>query len=94
MPDHHVDERVNRLPSRLTRRHTRRWVLGSLVAVVAAGTTRAGVEARKDSDQLSIVDMFEMQMLQNHLSQASEMSTSVASANQGVIAELERSVKR
>jgi hypothetical protein len=94
MSDHYVDERVNRLPSRLTRRHTRRWALGSLVAAVAAGTTRAGVEARKDSDQLSVVDMFEMQMHMNHLSQLSEMSTSVVSANQSVIAELERSVKR
>jgi hypothetical protein len=44
MHEHHVDAFEDRLSSRLTRRRTRRWALGSLVA---AGTARAGAEARQ-----------------------------------------------
>jgi hypothetical protein len=80
MRDHHVDEGVNRLSSRLSRR-TRRWALGSLVAAVAAGTTRVGAEARRGSHQNpSIVDLLELQMQQNHLSQLAETATRVVDA--------------
>ena len=49
MHEHHVDAFEDRLSSRLTRRRTRRWALGSLVAAVGAGTARA--EARQGSHQ-------------------------------------------
>jgi len=42
---------------------------------------------------ISIADMFEMQMLMNHLSQLSEMSTSVISASNSAIASMARNVK-
>ena len=45
MIDHHRVERLTPLRAGLAR-HTRRWVLGSLVAVVAATTIGAGAEAR------------------------------------------------
>ncbi len=44
-------------------------------------------------DQISIVDMFEMQMLMNHLSQLSEMSTSVVSASNSAISSMARNIK-
>jgi len=94
MHEHHIDERVNRLESRLPRRRTRRWVLGSLVAVMAAGTAQAGAEARKGSHQdSSIVDMFELQLQQNHLSQLSEMSANVTAAPNQSIQGIKRGIK-
>ena len=50
-------------------------------------------ELRGMGDQISIVDMFEMQMLMNKLSQLSEMSTSVISASNAAIASMARNVK-
>jgi len=45
------------------------------------------------SDQISIVEMFEMQMLMNNLSQLSEMSTSIVSASNSAISSMARNVK-
>jgi hypothetical protein len=42
---------------------------------------------------ISIGDMFEMQMLMNHLAQLSEMSTSVVSASNSAISSMARNVK-
>jgi len=42
---------------------------------------------------ISIGDMFEMQMLMNHLSQLSEMSTAVVSASSSAITDMARNVK-
>lgn len=42
--------------------------------------------------EVSIVDMFEMQMLMNSLSQMSEMSTSVISASNSAISSMARKV--
>jgi hypothetical protein len=42
---------------------------------------------------ISIADMFEMQMLMNRLSQLSEMSTSVVSASNSAISSMARNVK-
>jgi hypothetical protein len=50
-------------------------------------------ELRKKGDQISIVDMFEMQMMMNKLSQLSEMSTSVMSATNSAISSMARNVK-
>jgi len=44
-------------------------------------------------DNISIVDMFEMQMLMNKLSQLSEMSTSVVSSANSAISSMARNVK-
>jgi hypothetical protein len=51
----------------------------------------AAMEAMGDT--VSISDMFEMQMLMNHLSQLSEMSTSVVSASNSALASMARNVK-
>ena len=48
---------------------------------------------KQRGEQISIVDMFQMQMLMNHLSQLSEMSTSVLSASNSAIASMARNVK-
>lgn len=42
---------------------------------------------------ISIADMFDMQMLMNHLSQLSEMSTNVVSASNSAISSMARNVK-
>jgi hypothetical protein len=94
MHEHHVDAFEDRLSSRLTCRRTRRWALGSLVAAVAAGTARAGAEARQGSHQdISIHDLFEMQIASNHLSQLSEMATNVMAEPNQSIRGMERGVK-
>lgn len=49
------------------------------------------IKANRSS--ISIGDMFEMQMLMNHLSQLSEMSTGVVSASNTAIMSMARGVK-
>lgn len=51
------------------------------------------MEALKGNDNVSIADMFDMQMCMNKLSQLSEMSTSVISASNSAIASMARNVK-
>ncbi len=48
---------------------------------------------RTESDSISVADMFEMQMLMNHLSQMSEMSTSIVAASNAAIMAMSRNVK-
>lgn len=50
-------------------------------------------ELKKSGSSINIVQMFEMQMLMNKLSQLSEMSTSVVSASNSAIASMARNVK-
>jgi len=68
----------------------------SLVQVVTDATQSAkqkleDIKARGSA--ISIGDMFDMQMLMNHLSQLSEMSTSVVSASNTAILSMSRNVK-
>ena len=51
------------------------------------------VEIQSRKSAISIGDMFEMQMLMNHLSQLSEMSTAVVSACNTAITSMARNVK-
>lgn len=60
-------------------------------ATVSAKTKLLEIKNRRSS--ISIGDMFEMQMLMNHLSQLSEMSTAVVSASNSAIASMARNVK-
>jgi len=67
-----------------------------LVSIVNDATVSAKrkleiMKARRSS--ISIADMFDMQMLMNHLSQLSEMSTSVVSASNSAISSMARNVK-
>jgi hypothetical protein len=48
---------------------------------------------QRNRSSVSIGDMFEMQMLMNHLSQISEMATSVVSASNSAISSMARNVK-
>ena len=50
-------------------------------------------QIRERRSAISIGDMFEMQMLMNHLSQLSEMATSVVSASHNAISSMARNVK-
>ena len=50
-------------------------------------------ELRQQGDQISIVNMFEMQMLMNKLSQLSEISTGVVSAGNAAISAMARNIK-
>ena len=60
-------------------------------ATVSAKTKLLEIQNRRSS--ISIGDMFEMQMLMNHLSQLSEMATSVVAASNSTIADMARNVK-
>jgi hypothetical protein len=60
-------------------------------ATVSAKTKLAELKARRSA--ISIADMFDMQMLMNHLGQLSEMSTSVVSASNSAIMSMARGVK-
>ena len=51
------------------------------------------LEIRSRRSAISIGDMFEMQMLMNHLSQISEMATAVVSASNSAISSMARNVK-
>jgi len=68
-------------------------VLFSIInnATVSAKAKLSSIKSRNSA--ISIGDMFEMQMLMNHLSQLSEMSTSVVSASNSAIASMARNVK-
>ncbi|MBA3720900.1 MAG: DUF5407 family protein [Parachlamydiaceae bacterium] len=60
-------------------------------ATVSAKAKLAILKSRRSS--ISIADMFDMQMLMNHLSQLSEMSSSVVGAANGAIQSMARNVK-
>lgn len=60
-------------------------------ATISAQAKLSSIKNRRSS--ISIGDMFEMQMLMNHLSQLSEMATSVVSASNSAIADMARNVK-
>jgi len=60
-------------------------------ATVSAQTKLNEIKNRRSS--ISIGDMFEMQMLMNHLSQLSEMSTNVVASSNTAIASMARNVK-
>jgi len=60
-------------------------------STISAKTKLKEIGARRSA--ISILDMFEMQMLMNHLSQISEMSTSVVSAANSAIQSMARNVK-
>lgn len=67
-----------------------------LFSLVNTATTSAKaklLEIQSRRSAISIGDMFEMQMLMNHLSQLSEMSTSVVSASHTAISSMARNVK-
>lgn len=60
-------------------------------ATISAKTKLLEIKNRRSS--ISIGDMFEMQMLMNHLSQLSEMATSVVAAANSSIMSMARGVK-
>ncbi|MEI8125963.1 MAG: DUF5407 family protein [Parachlamydiaceae bacterium] len=60
-------------------------------ATNSAKAKLSSIKSRRSA--ISIGDMFEMQMLMNHLSQLSEMTTSVVSASNSAIADMARNVK-
>lgn len=61
----------------------------------AVASARIKLKQIKDEkDQISIGNMFEMQMLMNHLSQLSEMATGVVAAMHAAIMSSARNVKQ
>jgi hypothetical protein len=67
-----------------------------LFVIIGAKTLNARKKLEKiaaQREEINIGDMFEMQMLMNHLSQLSEMSTSIVSASNTAIASMARNVK-
>lgn len=60
-------------------------------AVASAKVKLSGIQQNRSS--VSIGDMFEMQMLMNHLSQLSEMCTGVVSASNSAISRMAQGIK-
>lgn len=72
------------------------FTVGNLFKVIndAVASAKVKLSAIKNNrSSISIGDMFEMQMLMNHLSQLSEMSTSVVSASNAAISRMAQNVK-
>jgi len=70
--------------------------VGQLFSVVNDAVASAKVKLLQIKNQrsaISIGDMFEMQMLMNHLSQLSEMSTNVVGASHSAILGMARNLK-
>lgn len=67
--------------------------LFSLVNNATVSAKEKLIQIQERRSAISIGDMFEMQMLMNHLSQLSEMSTSVVSASNTAISSMARNVK-
>lgn len=68
----------------------------SLFKIVSDATVSAKaklLEIKNRRSAISIGDMFEMQMLMNHLSQLSEMSTNVVAASNAAITSMARNIK-
>ena len=68
-------------------------VLFSLINTATVSAKAKLLQMQQAQSSISIADMFEMQMLMNHLSQLSEMTTSVVSASNTAIASMARNVK-
>ena len=68
-------------------------VLFSLINTATLSAKQKLLQIQQRQSAISIADMFEMQMLMNHLSQLSEMTTSVVSASNTAIASMARNVK-
>lgn len=60
-------------------------------ATVSAKAKLLEIQNRRSA--ISIGDMFEMQMLMNHLSQLSEMSSNVVAASNAAISSMARNIK-
>ena len=70
--------------------------VGDLMNSVSTATDAARgklATAGRAENAISIGDMFEMQMLMNHLSQVSDMSSNVVSASNNAIGSMARNVK-
>lgn len=70
--------------------------VGDLFKVIndAVASAKVKLSAIKNNrSTISIGDMFEMQMIMNHLSQLSEMSTSVVSASHSAISRMAQNIK-
>jgi hypothetical protein len=60
-------------------------------ATVSAKAKLDEIQTRRSA--ISIADMFEMQMLMNHLSQMSEMTTAIVNAANSAIVNMARNIK-
>ena len=70
--------------------------VGAMIDTINAATAsvkKKFAAIQGTADQISIVEMFQMQMLMNNLSQLSEMSTSIVSASNSAISSMARNVK-
>lgn len=69
---------------------------GDLMEMIVGGTKNVKNKLaimKAQGSNISIGDMFEMQMLMNHLSQLSEMSSAVVSASNAAIGAAARAIK-
>ena len=67
--------------------------LFSLINTATQSAKAKLLQIQERRSAISIADMFEMQMLMNHLSQLSEMSTAVVSASHSMLSTMARNVK-
>ena len=73
-----------------------RFNMSALVEIIANATVSAKAKLqaiKNNASSISIADMFDMQMLMNHLSQLSEMSTAVVSAANSAITKMASNIR-
>ena len=68
--------------------------LFSLIDKATTSAKRKLSTIQSNNSSVSIGDMFEMQMLMNHLSQLSSMATNVVSASNSSISEMTRKISQ
>ncbi len=76
--------------------HQSGFVVQALIGIInnAVASAKAKLlEIQNNRSSISIGDMFEMQMLMNHLSQLSEMATDIVSASNTAISSMARNIK-
>lgn len=76
--------------------HQSGFAVQSLIGIInnAVASAKAKLlEIQNNRSSISIGDMFEMQMLMNHLSQLSEMATDIVSASNSAINSMAHNIK-
>jgi len=68
-------------------------ILFKVIADAVASCKMKLSEIKTRKSAISIGDMFEMQMLMNHLSQLSDMSTNIVAASNSAISNMARNLK-
>jgi uncharacterized protein DUF5407 len=89
-------KKAKRLPAKRGRKSAKKGVsTRQLIAVIQAQHDEINrlLDQIAESDEIDIPDLFELQLLMNHLSQLSEMSASIVASAHAAIESMARNIK-